>query len=394
MIVPAPLAWGCRQQWRAKYAPNRCPDTLVVGRPIRGRTSLPRRRIHVLVAAVLAMSMPGAVASADDPPQCVGVDATIVGDVDGDGVITGTDGHDVIIGTAGADRIESYGGKDRICAFGGDDVIFSGAGNDVVYAGSGDDSVSTGGGRDILFGGDGDDTLRSGVDDDKVYGLDGNDVVRGLDGDDILRGGDGNDDIRGGYGDDTLQGDEGRDDLYGQAGADIIEGGAGTDRLWGKKGDDIMMGGDHADRIWAGGGVNLIDGGSGYDLCDGPGATSECEAVVHSWTAEEWRDLVAEYFDPLGETENALLIMACESDGNPFAKNTRSTASGLFQFLRGTWDWMAGRTDSPLFYEGRYEPTWNVINAAELVSYSIENELSNGPWAHWTCRYVLDDPPE
>jgi hypothetical protein len=30
-------------------------------------------------------------------------------------------------------------------------------------------------------------------------------------------------------------------------------------------------------------------------------------------------------------------IIACESGGNPTAKNTSSTASGLYQFINGTW---------------------------------------------------------
>jgi len=356
---------------------------------------LPKRNRRALLATILAILVVGPAAFAENEPQCAGVKATIVGDLDGDGVIRGTPGPDVIVGTAGDDRIESLGGKDRICAYGGADTIFSGFGNDVVYAGGGDDIVNGGNGADKILGGDGADILRGGGGADHIRGFDGDDVLRGGDGFDKLEGGNGEDDLRGGNGNDTLEGGMGRDDLYGQGGKDIVRGGPGTDRLWGGKGDDIVEGGDQADRIWAGGGVNLIDGGFGYDLCDGPGATSECEAEPHAWTTEEWRDLVAEHFDPLGETENALLVMACESGGNPFAKNSNSTASGLFQFLHGTWDWMAGRNpETALFYDGRYEPSLNVLNASKLVAWSIENELSNGPWSHWTCRYVLEDPPE
>jgi hypothetical protein len=229
--------------------------------------------------------------------------------------------------------------------------------------------------------------------DDVLRGGEGDDFLQGFDGDDLLEGGPGRDELRGGYGEDTLEGEDGNDELHGQADSDILRGGPGTDRIWGKKGDDILEGGEHADRIWAGGGLNLIDGGDGYDLCDGPGATDYCETEPHDWSAEEWRDLVAEHFDPLEQTENALLVMDCESGGNPFAKNPVSTASGLFQFLDSTWAWVAGNTGSPGFHEGRYEPVWNVTNAAWLVEWSIGYYGPDNPWAQWTCRYVLDGRP-
>lgn len=54
---------------------------------------------------------------------------------------------------------------------------------------------------------------------------------------------------------------------------------------------------------------------------------------------ERWAPLVAEYFDH-DDVDLALRIIACESGGQPNAKNRRSTASGLFQHLRGWW---AGR---------------------------------------------------
>ena len=39
-------------------------------------------------------------------------------------------------------------------------------------------------------------------------------------------------------------------------------------------------------------------------------------------------------------------IMMCESGGNPTAQNPRSTASGLFQYLRGTWNGYGGYRDA------------------------------------------------
>lgn len=39
-------------------------------------------------------------------------------------------------------------------------------------------------------------------------------------------------------------------------------------------------------------------------------------------------------------------IMRCESGGNPTARNTRSGASGLFQYLRATWNGYGGFLDA------------------------------------------------
>jgi len=339
------------------------------------------RRIAAMLVVVLMTVAAGPVVSGEDVPTCKGKPVTIDGDPDGDGVIPGTRGDDVIIGTPGPDRIEAGAGNDTICSLGGDDVVLTGRGNDIVAAGSGDDLVRDYLGNDRVFGGDGNDTL---------IGGDGNDTLRGGDGDDTIRGGDGDDLLEGGDGDDTLNGQTGRDVVRGQAGNDI---------LYGKAGDDVLEGGEHTDRLFAGPGVNLIDGGPGFDVCRGTGARQECEARPHVWSVEEWRGLVAEHFDPLGQTENALLIMECESGGDPFVVNTRGDnptfATGLFQFLEGTWDWMAnyGRPKTPLWGEGRYDPAYQVINAAKLVEWSTEY-AANGPWAHWTCRYVLADLAE
>lgn len=56
---------------------------------------------------------------------------------------------------------------------------------------------------------------------------------------------------------------------------------------------------------------------------------------------EQWRDLVTQYFP--GEVEMALCVIAGESGGNPNAQNPRSSAAGLWQFLRSTWDKMVPR---------------------------------------------------
>ena len=80
---------------------------------------------------------------ADNPPQCLGAAATIVGDKDanpGDGKITGTEGNDVIVGTEGNDTIDGGGGDDGICGLGGNDTITGGDGFDKANGGPGQDT--------------------------------------------------------------------------------------------------------------------------------------------------------------------------------------------------------------------------------------------------------------
>jgi hypothetical protein len=319
---------------------------------------LSRHGIVGLVLAVLVVAgMAPAALSDEPPPTCNGLAATIVGDDDGDGIIHGTEGDDVIVGTFQGEKIVAGLGNDTVCSLQGDDTVVTGEGNDYIEAGTGDDLV------------------RAGADDDVVLG--------GYD----------DDDLRGGWGADTLLGGAGNDLVNGQGGHDTLLGQAHNDRLYGKEGNDDINGGKHSDRIYAGDGENVFSGGTGYDLCKGSGERTKCESRPHEWDPEEWRDLVAEYFDPLGETENALLIMECESGGYPFAQHPVTRASGLFQFVESTWDWVAGMSpQTPLWDEGRYDPVHNTLNASKLVAWSIEFPEHNplGPWHHWApCIHVL-----
>jgi hypothetical protein len=91
-----------------------------------------------------------------------------------------------------------------------------------------------------------------------------------------------------------------------------------------------------------------------------------------------WRSLVTTHFAP-DEVDRAMQILECESHGDPYAKNPRSSAAGLFQFLRATWDHAAGQLDLPSYAAGGpYDPTANIEAAAWLVS-------EGGGWGHWTC---------
>lgn len=96
---------------------------------------------------------------------------------------------------------------------------------------------------------------------------------------------------------------------------------------------------------------------------------------------ERWRPLVEAAF-PSSRVNEALLVIACESEGDPEARNRRSGASGLFQFLRGTWRHAAAQAG--LEGASPYDPTANIVAAAWLVTASEASGI--GPWAHWSCR--------
>jgi hypothetical protein len=81
-----------------------------------------------------------------EPPQCLGAPATIIGDADatpGDGTIAGTAGNDIIVGTEGDDVIAADAGDDRVCGMGGNDQITGGDGFDRANGGPGEDACGT-----------------------------------------------------------------------------------------------------------------------------------------------------------------------------------------------------------------------------------------------------------
>lgn len=100
-------------------------------------------------------------------------------------------------------------------------------------------------------------------------------------------------------------------------------------------------------------------------------------------SVEKWRPLVERHF-PADLVDQALTVMRCESWGNPFAVNPYSGASGLFQFMAGTWVWTAPAAG----YAGadRFDPEANVASAAYLVDYSIRMGHRNGAWGRWSCQ--------
>ena len=93
---------------------------------------------------------------------------------------------------------------------------------------------------------------------------------------------------------------------------------------------------------------------------------------------EKWRPLVEVYF-PESRVNWAMSIMNCESGGNPMAKNDYSSAAGLFQFLRKTWNDAADALGLPDYDSGAvYNPLLNIRAAAWL--------LENGGPNKWSCN--------
>lgn len=93
---------------------------------------------------------------------------------------------------------------------------------------------------------------------------------------------------------------------------------------------------------------------------------------------EQWRPLVAEHF-AAPDLDRAMQVLECESKGDPYAENPRSSAAGLFQFLRGTWDHVAAQLDLPTYAAGGPFDASDNIEAAAWLLYE------GGGWGHWTC---------
>ncbi len=93
---------------------------------------------------------------------------------------------------------------------------------------------------------------------------------------------------------------------------------------------------------------------------------------------EAWRPLVAKYFNA-ADVNHALCILALESKGNPNALNPRSSAAGLFQFLRGTWDSVPSSVTGGSYDSGQvYNPEANT-RAAAWLAYNVG-------WSQWSVN--------
>jgi hypothetical protein len=96
-------------------------------------------------------------------------------------------------------------------------------------------------------------------------------------------------------------------------------------------------------------------------------------AVPSGPGVEGWRMLVEHFFRP-ADVDRAIRVIACESKGDPDARNPHSSASGLFQHLASLWTPRAEAVGYP--GASVFDPVANVAAAAGLV-------YEGGGWSHW-----------
>jgi hypothetical protein len=95
-------------------------------------------------------------------------------------------------------------------------------------------------------------------------------------------------------------------------------------------------------------------------------------------TETEMVSLIAAHFAPEWQRW-ALTVSRCESGWLSNAKNPGSTAAGIWQFIRTTWDWVSTETGSPTYDAGGvWEVNWQMVNTSWLVE--------NGGPQHWVCK--------
>ena len=109
--------------------------------------------------------------------------------------------------------------------------------------------------------------------------------------------------------------------------------------------------------------------------------TTEPPVEGGSRDVAEWRPLAELYF-PSELFDEALSVIRCESKGDPLAYNPRSGASGLFQFIPGTWSWAS--VNAGFSGASPFNPEANVGTAAWLVQTSLNQ--GNDAWSHWSCK--------
>lgn len=104
----------------------------------------------------------------------------------------------------------------------------------------------------------------------------------------------------------------------------------------------------------------------------------------HPPAVEQWRPLVQQFF-PSNRVEEALVIINCESNGDPDAVNPYSGAAGLFQFLPPTWASTAPKAGYP--EASPHDPEANIASAAWLANRY--QELGYSYWHAWNCKRML-----
>jgi hypothetical protein len=220
-----------------------------------------------------------------------------------------------------------------------------------------------------------------------IRGTAGPDEIDGTSGRDVIDGGAGDDRIRGRGGNDVICGGAGKDVIFGNAGNDVIFGEKGGDTIRGGRGDDVLRGGNGNDRLFGKAGRDKAFGGFYSDVCKAE-REHNCELNYRGPRDEEaWRNLVDRNFGDIGQTDNALIIIDCESNGDPFALNPNSGAAGLFQFLPSTWEKRSAET--PFAGETPYHPKANAATARETYDAWVDWLGPGHGWDAWSCERLL-----
>ena len=97
-----------------------------------------------------------------------------------------------------------------------------------------------------------------------------------------------------------------------------------------------------------------------------------------------WRPLLETHFAQ-DLVLDALVIIQCESVGDPNAVNPYSGASGLFQFMPGTW--AVASVEAGVGDRSVFDGEANIIAASWLAEYYRSRGLD--PWRPWVCRKLL-----
>jgi hypothetical protein len=97
-----------------------------------------------------------------------------------------------------------------------------------------------------------------------------------------------------------------------------------------------------------------------------------------------WRSLLETHFAS-DLVLDALVIIQCESVGDPDAINPYSGASGLFQFMPGTW--AVASVEAGVADRSVLDGEANIIAASWLAEYYRSRGLD--PWRPWVCRKFL-----
>lgn len=117
-----------------------------------------------------------------------------------------------------------------------------------------------------------------------------------------------------------------------------------------------------------------------HEAVSDPGPSPQPKPVPRQHTAgtEQWRELVASYF-PADQVEMALCVIEGESEGDIGADNPTSSAAGLWQFLKSTWDDMvpADVTGGSYSSGAVYDPVASTRAAAWL--WAAEG------WSQWNA---------